>query len=120
MYVVDEKILKRFDQRQTVFGRMKHDHLADFYLTGMYDNVEKILSENKKGYSRIDFADTMGSWAAYDYFHNAFSWDALTDANSSMKKPVLEKYVVKDKTKMTAQVKKVAKNMVLLLSELQR
>jgi len=108
-YVLSKNILKRFDQRQTVFGRMKYDKKTDFYKKGMYDNVEKILLAQKEGYSRVEFAEMMGSWAVYDYFHNAFSWDQLTDANSVMKKPKLKRYLIKDKKKMTGKIKKIAK-----------
>lgn len=107
--VVNKKILKRFDQRQTVFGRMQYDNKTDFYKKGVYDNVEQILLKHKEGYSRVEFAEIMGSWTVYDYFHYAFSWDKRTDANSIMKKPTLRKYPIKDKRKMTNEVKKISK-----------
>jgi len=108
-YVIDKEILKRFNQRKTVFGRKLYDKKSDFYKKGMYDNSEKVISENKEGYSRIDFAKMMGSWTAYDYFHNAFSWEKLVDANSTMEKPVMEKFIIKDNTDMTREIKKVAR-----------
>ena len=109
-YIIDKKTLKRFNQRQTVFGRKLYDEEANFYKEGMYDNSAKIISENKKGYSHIDFARMMGSWTVYDYFHSAFSWNKLNDANSVMGKPVLEKYVVTDTHKMSDEIKKTAKD----------
>jgi len=108
-YVVDKKKLKRFNQRQTIFGRKIYDKKSDFYKKGMYDNSEKVISENKEGYSRIDFAKMMGSWTAYDYFHNAFSWEKLADANSTMEKPVMKKFIIKNNADMTREIKKVAK-----------
>ncbi len=107
-YVIDKKILKRFNQRQTVFGRKLYDKKSVFFKKGMYDNSEKVISENKKGYSRVDFAKVMGSWTAYDYFHNAFSWNRLVDANSTMDKPVMEKFKIKNNTDITREIKKVA------------
>ena len=81
-YKIDRNNLKRFDERKSAFGRMLHDEKADYYKRGVYDEIEKILSSNRRGYSRIEFAKVMGAWAVYDYFHKAFSWDKLTDANS--------------------------------------
>ena len=65
LYVIDETKLTRFDQRKTIFGRMLSDKTADFYRVGMYSNIESILSKSKQGYSRIEFAQVMGSWAVY-------------------------------------------------------
>ncbi len=75
----------------------------------MYDNSVKVISQGKKGYSRLDFAQMMGSWTVYDYFHGAFSWEKLTDANSVMDKPILEKVRVKDTVKMSKKIKKTAR-----------
>ncbi len=108
-YVINKKILKRFNQRQTVFGRKLYDKKSDFYKKGMYDNSEKVISENKEGYSRVDFAKMMGSWTVYDYFHSAFSWEKLVNANSTMEKPVMEKFIIKDNTDMTREIKEVAR-----------
>ena len=107
-YIIDNETLKRFSQRQNVFGRKLYDSKADFYQKGMYDNVPKIVSENKEGYSHIDHAKVMGAWTVYDYFHNAFSWEKLKDANSTMKKPTLEKYPVEDSEKMGNEIKNAA------------
>ncbi|GAG56923.1 unnamed protein product, partial [marine sediment metagenome] len=104
-YIIDKKILKRFNQRQTVFGRKLYNAKSDFYKKGMYDNSSKIISKNKEGYSHLDFARIMGSWTVYDYFHNAFSWEKLTDASLVMEKPVLEKFPVKDNVKMSKEIK---------------
>jgi hypothetical protein len=108
-YSIDKKILTRFNQRQNIFGRKLYDTTADFYHKGMYDNSSKIITQNKEGYSRLDFARVIGSWTVYDYFHNAFSWEKLTDANSIMEKPVLEKYIVTNPQKLSEEVKKTAR-----------
>jgi reductive dehalogenase len=102
------KNLKRFDQRDNIFGRMKYDKNADFYKMGIYDNINKIITNDNKGYSNLDYAKVMSSWTVYDYFHNAFSWDKLSDANSVMEKPKLKKFAVKDKISMTEQIKKIS------------
>ena len=109
-YFIDQQLYKRFDERKNVFGRMLHDHKAEFYQRGMYENMERIVSAHQKGYSRIDFARVMGAWAVYDYFREAFSWEKQTDANSVMPKPSLCKYPFKDKFFMTEEIKKTAKS----------
>lgn len=108
-YTIDMNVHKRFDQRMTVFGRMLHDKSADYYGIGMYDEIKKILSKDHKGYSRVDHARVMGAWTAYDYFHEAFSWEELVDTNSVMKKPALEKYTVSDTVTMSEELKETAK-----------
>ena len=92
-----------------MFGRKLYDEKSDFYKKGMYDNSSKVISSGKEGYSHLDFARMMGSWSVYDYFHDAFSWSNLTDANSVMEKPALEKFLAKDTKKMSEEIKKTAK-----------
>lgn len=104
------KNLIRFDQRNNIFGRVIYDKNSDFYQIGIYDNVKKIISSNKVGYSYLDFAKVMSSWTAYDYFHEAFSWTKLKDANSVMIKPKLKKLQIKDVSSMTHEIKNISKN----------
>ena len=105
-YIINN--LKRFDQRQNIFGRMIYDEKADFYQKGIYKNIKKIIKRNEKGYSHLDFAKVMSSWTVYDYFHEAFSWDKLDDANSVMTKPKLKKFLVKDKISITKEIKNIS------------
>jgi reductive dehalogenase len=88
---------------------MIYDKKSDFYQKGIYDNIKKIIKKNKKGYSRFDFARVMSSWTLYDYFHEAFSWDKLTNANSVMTKPKLKKLLFKDKVSITKEIKNISK-----------
>jgi len=108
-YEIDQKVLRQFDQRQTIFGRMLLDETAPFYQKGMYENVKEIIAQNRDGYSRIEFAQTLASWTIYDYFHGAFSWEKLDNAKSVMPKPVLEKHPVTDLSNMSKQIKETAK-----------
>ncbi|MBN2619720.1 4Fe-4S dicluster domain-containing protein [candidate division WOR-3 bacterium] len=54
-YQVDTERHHRFDQRQTVFGRMLHDPRAPFYRRSMYNNCGAILARYHDGYSRIAY-----------------------------------------------------------------
>jgi ferredoxin len=107
-YIIDKKTLKRFNQRQTIFGRKLHDTRSDFYKIGMYDNTSNVISENKVGYSRIDFAQMIGSWTLYDYFNDAFSWDKLTEVDPIMDKPIFKKLIINNKEKISEVVKDTA------------
>ncbi len=104
-YVIRD--LERFDQRNNIFGRMLYDNESDFYRKGIYDKVEDIMKQNKKGYSCFDFAKVMGSWTVYDYFHGAFSWNILSNANSVMNKPKIKKITIENKSSMTEKIKDV-------------
>ena len=107
-YIVDKKILKRFSQRNTIFGRKVYDEKADFYHKGIFDNSLEIIKDNKKGYSEFDYAKMMSSWTVYDYFHDAFNWNKLVDANSVMDKPLLKKIKDKDLDVVTKKIKETA------------
>lgn len=107
-YTVDRKVLKRFDQRDNVFGRMMFDPAASFYKQGMYKNVQAILEKAGPGRDRIEFARMLGGWTVYDYFHGAFSREPLGDANNVMEKPALDPYEVTDRAAMSRAVKETA------------
>jgi len=51
----------------------------------------------------------VGAWTVYDYFHEAFSWEELADANSIMNKPALEKYRASNRAKLSEELKETAK-----------
>lgn len=107
-YSIDRERYKRFDQRETVFGRMLLDENAPFFKRGMYDKVVNVFKKKEKGYSRFDFARTLGAWTVYDYFHGAFSHTKLTGANNVMQKPALPKIPCTDPAELTREIKKTA------------
>ncbi len=107
-YITDPNVLRRFDQRQTVFGRMLYDEKASFYKKNMYDNVAKMITKHQDGYSRVEFARGLAAWTGYDYFHGAFSQEKLTQANNIMIKPELARYTVTDPVLMSHEIKKTA------------
>jgi len=88
---------------------MLQDNTADFYGKGIYDNIESILSAGREGYSREEFARVSGAWAVHDYFHKAFSWEELSDANSIMEKPVLGRCPVADPGAMSEKIREAAR-----------
>jgi len=108
VYVIDEEKYCRFDQRNTVFGRIYSDSESLFYNKDMYDNVESIVEKNQKGYGRLDFARAFGSWAVYNHFHEAFAWNWKDGMNATTGIPKLGKYKVDDPIKMSEYIKETA------------
>ncbi len=108
-YEIDMGVFKRFDQRKTVFGRIYEDENALFYGKDMYDNVEIITGENKKGYGRLDFARAYGSWAVYNHFAEAFGWDWKSGSNATTGIPKVSGYKVDNPEYMSEYIKETAK-----------
>ncbi len=108
-YEVNKRVLTRFDYRQTVFSRIFWDQNAPFYGKQMYEKVTEIISENQDGYSRTEFAQMLGAWSVYDYFHHAFSWKRPQEANNVMTKPKPKKYSGMGPSAMSEKVKQTAK-----------
>jgi ferredoxin len=108
-YAIDREKYKRFDQREIVFGKIYNDKTAPFYMQDFYDNVENIVSENKAGYSRLDFARIRGAWSVYDNFTEAFgkTWGKDVNAVAGLEKQIPFKPASKEK--MTLEIKKTAK-----------
>jgi len=108
-YVVDERILKRFDQRKTVFGRMLFDADAPFHGRSMYEKAAGIIAAGRDGYSRERFAEALAAWTVYNHFHGAFSKTKLTGSESVMAEPDLPRHPAADPHAMSVAVKRAAK-----------
>jgi len=108
-YKIDQKKYAQFEQRKNVFGRMLYDKKAPFYQKSMYMNTEKIIAQNRKGYSRIEFARVLAAPTIHDYFEGAFSWKKLQNRRGVMSIPTLEQYPVSDPVFMSKEIKKTAK-----------
>lgn len=108
-YTIDKNRYSKFDKRDTVFGRKILEPHVDFYDTDMYDKIDQVIDEDKEGYSPVQFAQMMGGWTVYDYFHGAFSWEKSGNANNVMSKPILEDFKVENKEKMSELIKETAK-----------
>ena len=109
-YEIDENTYERFDQRRTVFARKDLDSGASYYGKGMYDKIEEVIGGKRRGYSKTDFARALAGWTVYDYFHGAFSWEKLDEANNVMEKPAFEDVeALKDKRRATREVKRTAR-----------
>jgi hypothetical protein len=76
-YVVDSETLRRFDARQTVFGRVGWDEAASFFGHALDENVAQVITRREAGYTRIDYARAVAAWTVADHFAGAYSWEKL-------------------------------------------
>jgi len=76
-YTIDPAVHGRFDERQTIFMRRHWDRDASFFETEYRSGAADRIATGESGYSRIDFARVLASWAVHDSFDGAFSWKRL-------------------------------------------
>lgn len=108
-YTIDEKVLQRFDERQTILARRQYDGHSSFFRKNIYENIKETISRNALGFSRIDFARAMASWTVHDFFSEAFSREKLESGEPVISGSSLEKYIVTDPSIMSDQIKETAK-----------
>jgi len=106
-YVVDPTVHGRFDERQTVFGRMHWDREAHFYHTDYRDGAAVRISAGEPGYSRVEYARLLASWTVHDCFGGAFSWRRLGKVEPSTQR--FDRYEVADPERMSREVKETAR-----------
>lgn len=107
-YIIDHKVLQRFDQRRTIFGRRRLDTSFPFYNKNMYERLPEILCENKAGYTYVDFARAHAAWTVYDHFTGAFSAKKLEETDT-LADPKLKPYERVDAVHLTDVVKETAR-----------
>ena len=111
-YEVDTAKLKRYDQRNLIFNRISGDPHWEGYGRTEEEQGLKNISEDKLGYTRVDYALTEASWTVHDVWTEAFSWERLERpwgpslmGDRWYREPV----EVKDVSEMTDRVKKAAR-----------
>jgi hypothetical protein len=105
-YTVDPQVLRRFDQRQTVFARTRTDTEADFYGKSVHENAVEAIASNRPGYSRMDFARSSAAWTVCNHFRGAYSWERLGETDPVMAQ--LGQYDVTDGSVISQQIRKTA------------
>ncbi|MFC2095032.1 reductive dehalogenase [Candidatus Bipolaricaulota bacterium] len=105
-YEIDPSVLKRFDERDTIFMRRFWDHAASFHGVEYRDLALERISSGESGYSRVEFARILASWTVHDCFGGAFSWERLGQADTSMMQ--FDRYEA-DPAEMTAEIKQTAR-----------
>ncbi len=110
-YKIDEKIYKRFDERNQMFTRYLWDKTLKTYKNDFAGGLLKDLEEEREGYTQLDYAFLKASWTVYNRFSFAFSWEGDTSIREDWYgyKIREKKYEVKDIGEFTKRVKKVAR-----------
>lgn len=111
-YTVDDSKLRRYDQRNLIFNRIKYDTSWKGYMRTMEEQCLRNIAENKIGYSRVDYALAEAAWTVHDVWTGAFSWERLKRPGG----PSLvgdrwcrNRYDVEDISEMTRKVKDAAR-----------
>lgn len=107
-YEIDEEILEQFNEQQNIFARVIYDNDAPFFYKCNYINSEKLIEEEKKGYSRIELARAVSSWTLFNHFSDAFCDQKLDNEITKLSEPQLAKYDIEDMTQFTKEVKETA------------
>lgn len=115
-YIVDKSRYKRFDERNTVFSRVRWDKTCIGYGRSTEERMLERLAQRKPGYSRMDYALHSASWTVDETYKGAFSWEKLVGVGVDKREPPgertgsalasLKKYRVKDPAKMSMKIKK--------------
>ncbi|MBS3787515.1 hypothetical protein KGY79_04875 [Candidatus Bipolaricaulota bacterium] len=104
--LIEEDEFSRFDRRDNVFGRVKHDEEAPFFRQGIYSRIDRVL-DKEENYSSFELARAIGGWSVYDYFTEAFEPKTPDHSNNIMDKPILTP-PSRDPEVLTREVKQAA------------
>ncbi len=109
-YEIDEKVYKRFNQKNNMLFRRLWDKTLSTYNQMIDTNIEKHIELKKEGYSRLDFAFVAAGWTVYERFPYAFTWERkdLIDIGYGVNW-MKSKYVIEDSKILTKYIKKAAK-----------
>ncbi|MHA1328609.1 MAG: reductive dehalogenase domain-containing protein [Promethearchaeota archaeon] len=109
-YEIDEKIYKRFEEKNHMIFRRIWDKSLSTYGKMFHSNILNHISSGKAGYSRIDFALVAAGWTVYEKFPFAFAWkrekEIFDDYGLEWRKKPLK---IKDRIEFTKQIKKAAR-----------
>jgi epoxyqueuosine reductase len=106
-YSVDPAAYRRFDQRQTVFGRRGWDSSAPFYGKGVHDQALARIREGEDGYSHLEYARLRAAWTVSNHFRGAYAWEPLDEGDPVL--AALGPHVVDDRAAMSAAVVETAR-----------
>ena len=110
-YEIDQNIYHRFDQKNEMFCRYLWDRTLKTYQNDFSHDMMKNIKKDTLDYTHFDYAFSKASWAVYNRFPFAFSWEGDTSVQEDWYGYKLRenKYQISDKKEFTAKVKKVAK-----------
>ena len=110
-YDIDLTIYKRFEQKNDMFCRYLWDKSLNTYRHDFSKKMMHHISKAEAGFSHFDYAFSKASWAVYNRYPFAFTWngDVSFEEDWYGYKIRKEKYEINDPKIFTDQVKKVAK-----------
>jgi epoxyqueuosine reductase len=106
-YTVDAARYRRFDQRQTVFGRRGRDRAAPFYGQGVHDMALARIHDGEVGYSHLEYARLRAAWTVSEHFHGAYAWEPLDEGDPVL--AALGPHAVNDREAIRAAVVETAR-----------
>ena len=110
-YDIDHDAYQRFEQRNDMFCRYLWDKTLNTYKHDFSKKMMKHIKEAMEGFSHFDYAFSKASWAVYNRFPFAFSWDGDVSYDEDWYGYKLreKKYKITNLKNFTDRVKKVAK-----------
>ena len=112
-YVIAESKLHRFDSKNIIFHRVAWDSSWKGYKRMYDEKVLRMISEEKPGYSRADFALAYASWIVHDAFEGGFSWKKIKPNRTQVDTVGIDwtktRYEVDDPHQMSILIKRAAK-----------
>lgn len=110
-YEIDENIYHRFDQKNQMIFRYLWDKNLKTYKNNFSKDMLQNIKNGKEGYTHIDYAFLKASWAVYNRFPFAFSWEGDISLKEDWYGYCLreEKYEISNPSNFTAKVKKIAR-----------
>lgn len=76
--LLTDSTLDQFDPNNIIFNRTQWDTTWSGYKKSYDADVPARLSQEKRGYSRIDYAFAYASWIVHDAFAGGFAWDKVS------------------------------------------
>ena len=111
-YIIDHNHIKRYDQKNLIFNRVALDPTWNGYMRGEEKVGLKNITEEKPGYTRLDYSLAEASWVVHESFTDAWSWGRINrpEGPSLMgTKWYGSHYPIEDQAKMSRVVKRAAR-----------
>jgi ferredoxin len=104
---IDEKIYRRFDERNQLFCRTDVDKEYKNYKREVYERNKERIEEKKPGYARIDYALESAAWTLYETY-KVLPKELIRGLGYYDCYKSLPKYEEEDREKMSEIIKRVA------------
>ena len=106
--LIDKSVFAPFSAQDVVFARVRNDPDALFYGKNIHDAVPAILTQNRDGYSRVEYARSRAAWAVDDRLSVIFLKER-SHAEERDSRNIFEKHEVQDPADMSCSIKEAAR-----------